>query len=266
MAGARRIGQACGTFGGTKLPGHKGGRGAGSVCCTLYVPFYRGPRPGLFHESGQVVAARCDQRYKPPGCPATTPAYACIILRFQKRKTGHQCTMSQGIRAIDVVVAFGLRHADDSSHGRPVPWLAEALGVSSRTPFESLARLRDLRLIRPSDLSMTGPAMAELLIAGARYMFPAAAGPIRGGVPTASSAQPLVNAFPGSEGELAYVWPSAEGSMRGASIEPLHRAVPGLALRNPEFHADLALIDALRLTEPRLHREAARLLRERIRE
>ena len=183
---------------------------------------------------------------------------------FSKMENGASTGMTAGIRAIDIVIAFALRHADASSTGRPVPWLAERLHISSRTPYESLQRLQELRLLRSTDLSIVQEQMSELLIAGARFMFPARAGAIRGGIPTASSAAPLTDVFPPAEGELAFVWPAPNGVLRGASIEPLHRSVPQLALELPEFHADMAIVDALRISDPRLQREAAGMLRSRL--
>jgi hypothetical protein len=41
------------------------------------------------------------------------------------------------------------------------------------------------------------------------------------------------------------VWSDAEGDVRGATLEPLNKAVPKASRRDPLVHETLALIDAL---------------------
>jgi hypothetical protein len=41
------------------------------------------------------------------------------------------------------------------------------------------------------------------------------------------------------------------GETRGFSIEPLHPSAPKVAVRDPDFYAVLALVDALRLGDNR---------------
>jgi hypothetical protein len=42
------------------------------------------------------------------------------------------------------------------------------------------------------------------------------------------------------------VWPSADGAVRGLTLEPLHKAAPKAARQDPVLYELLALIDALR--------------------
>lgn len=46
--------------------------------------------------------------------------------------------------------------------------------------------------------------------------------------------------------ELPPVWPDPAGTVRGESFEPLHRAAPEAARRDPGLYELLALLDALR--------------------
>jgi len=169
------------------------------------------------------------------------------------------------IRPIDVVIMLMLRVATEHDRSRPVAWLASELAVSSRLPYESLQRLAELRLVR-SDNTLVAPAFLTFIESAAPYVFPVSPGPIVGGMPTASSAAPLTDIFVATEGELAFVWPDAEGSLRGATVEPLHRSVPALARKHPQFYADIALVDGLRMQQPRIRREARKLLHGRLAE
>jgi hypothetical protein len=47
-------------------------------------------------------------------------------------------------------------------------------------------------------------------------------------------------------GELPPVWPDPDGEVRGGSFEPLHKAVPHAARKDPRLYELLALVDALR--------------------
>ena len=49
-----------------------------------------------------------------------------------------------------------------------------------------------------------------------------------------------------ADGDLPPVWPDPDGEVRGATLEPLHKAAPKAARRDPALHELLALIDALR--------------------
>jgi len=87
-------------------------------------------------------------------------------------------------------------------------------------------------------------------------------------MPTAYAAPPLSDQIVGN-GDLPPVWPDADGEVRGLTLEPLHRAAPRAARRDPMLHELLALIDALRdggarerqLAEKELSARLRRLLR-----
>lgn len=54
------------------------------------------------------------------------------------------------------------------------------------------------------------------------------------------------------------------GGRRGYAIKPLHESVPRVARREPELHALLALVDALRIGQARVRSLAAIELRNRL--
>ena len=65
------------------------------------------------------------------------------------------------------------------------------------------------------------------------------------------------------------MWPDPEGEVRGATLEPLHKAAPKAAQKDPVLRELLALIDAFRdghvrerqLAEKELSARLRRLLR-----
>ena len=83
---------------------------------------------------------------------------------------------------------------------------------------------------------------------GLKYVFPQRPGAIVRGVVTAHSAPPLKEIIISDE---TYVWPYAKGTARGQSIHPLYSSAPSAAIRDPELHSLLALVDALRVGRAR---------------
>ncbi|MGH7485861.1 MAG: hypothetical protein ACRD2I_21045 [Vicinamibacterales bacterium] len=64
-----------------------------------------------------------------------------------------------------------------------------------------------------------------------KYAFPARRGETTRGMPTAYAAPPLNNQI-ADNGDLAPVWPNAEGDTRGVTLEPLHKAAEGGTARS----------------------------------
>ncbi len=54
-----------------------------------------------------------------------------------------------------------------------------------------------------------------------------------------------------SAGELIYVWPDAEGKKKGQAILPLCRSVADAIAKDQLLYELLALVDAIRLGNPR---------------
>ncbi len=64
--------------------------------------------------------------------------------------------------------------------------------------------------------------------------------------------------------EHIYVWPDPSGNKIGQSLKPLFKSVPDAARRDPALYDLLALVDAIRLGNPRESRIAQQLLKERL--
>ena len=92
-------------------------------------------------------------------------------------------------------------------------------------------------------------ALIEFLIHGLKYVFPAQAGKMVKGVPTAHSAPPLSSVIL-SEKDI-YVWKDVKGKIRGQSIEPLYKKISQIIENDAVIYKLLALIDAIRVGKAR---------------
>jgi len=150
----------------------------------------------------------------------------------------------------------------------PIAQVAGALGLSPSQVHASLKRLERSRLIDSQTGRPLLKAVEEFLIHGVKYAFPAQRGETTRGMPTAYAAPPLSNQI-ADNGDLPPVWPDPDGEVRGATLEPLHKAAPKAARKDPTLHELLALIDAIRdgrvrerqLAEKELSARLRRLLR-----
>lgn len=106
-------------------------------------------------------------------------------------------------------------------------------------------------------------AILEFISHGLKYVFPAKPAEIARGVPTAFAA-PVLKSELLSAGEFIYVWPEAKGQEKGQSIKPLFKSVPMAVKKDPRLYEYLALIDAIRLGNPRESKIAVRILEERL--
>lgn len=101
----------------------------------------------------------------------------------------------------------------------------------------------------------------DLLQYGVPYIFPQQPGVEARGIPTAHSAEPLVQLISSSEN---YVWPYAKGHMRGHSILPFYPSVIQAVELDAQLYEYLALTDALRVGRARERNLALELLRTKI--
>ncbi len=126
--------------------------------------------------------------------------------------------------------------------------MAEALGLSQSEVSEAVARCKYAGLLGLKGKKVMRQAFMEFLEYGLKYVFPQKPGAIVRGVPTAHSALPLNDIIISKE---AYVWPYGKGTVRGQAIQPLYNSIPSAAIRDPELHQLLALVDAVRVGRAR---------------
>jgi hypothetical protein len=164
---------------------------------------------------------------------------------------------SQDIVILLKLVSLEKRQRHNPSHDRDaysVRSLADALGISKSEISNSIIRSSDSGLAS-KDWERSLPkanikALFEFIVYGLKYVFPAKPGPMARGLAT-SFAAPTLSSKLMSAGESRFVWPYAEGSDSGQSIEPLFKSVPFAAQHDEELYAYLALADAIRLGNPR---------------
>jgi len=142
--------------------------------------------------------------------------------------------------------------------------LGEALGLSASQAHASVKRGVACGLavaVGRGDWSPVRTNLLEFMQHGVRFVWPATAGPVRRGVPTAFGAEllaGLVNAAPGE----APVWAHPSGKAKGPTLSPLYRTAPQAALADAELHRLLALLDGVRVGRARERKLAADLMRD----
>lgn len=168
----------------------------------------------------------------------------------------------QGLKPQDIVLLLKLV-ASKGREWRQVN-LAQELGLSQFEVSMALERAKNSGLLDPSKKRLMRAALEEFLLHGLKYVYPAQPGAMCRGLPTSHSAAPLSGRIVSNED--SYVWPFADGEVRGQAIEPLYESVPFAAKRDPELHELLALVDALRVGRARERQIAAEELKRRLHE
>ena len=103
--------------------------------------------------------------------------------------------------------------------------------------------------------------LLEFLEHGLKFVFPQKPGALVAGIATSHSAAPLKKFVSSNDN---YVWPYAEGNLRGQSIEPLYSGAPKACLKDEKLYELLALTDALRVGRVREKTFAIREIKKRI--
>jgi len=145
--------------------------------------------------------------------------------------------------------------------------LALSTGISKSQVNLALRRCFDVGLAkrdRHSDLPRVHTkALFDFIIYGLKYVFPTKLGAVTRGI-TTSLAAPILEGKLISTGDLLPVWPDAQGNTKGQTVEPLFKSVTYAVRRDAELYALLALVDAVRIGQPRERNLATDLLAERL--
>ncbi|OLS59538.1 hypothetical protein PSEMO_55050 [Pseudomonas putida] len=161
--------------------------------------------------------------------------------------------------------------SDEGSGAHSFAYTARALeqqtGISKTQISVSMTHCMQIGLAK-ADRKLGIPrantkALLEFILYGLKYVFPARAGELTRGIATGFAA-PVLEKSLISAGEFVPVWSYARGNTMGMKVEPLFRTAADAARKDPEMYALLALIDAIRLGQPRERNLAAQLLRERL--
>lgn len=163
------------------------------------------------------------------------------------------------MRPQDVVVLLKLLQAHDS------PWtqtsLSRELYMSQSEISESISRSSYARLVFDKGRVVQCQALVDFIYYGLPYAFPQQPGKLQRGYPTAHSAAPLSKEIVSDE---KYVWPSAKGTARGHSIQPLYPSVVQFIQWDSQFYELLALVDAVRVGRTRERNLAIDMLKSRL--
>jgi predicted transcriptional regulator len=147
-----------------------------------------------------------------------------------------------GMRPQDVVVLLKIAAKGEN------PWmmkdLSNELEISASEVSESLNRSMLANLLSNNKKTLMKSAFLDFLEYGLKYVYPQKPGALVRGIATSHSAEPLNKII---QSEDNYVWPFAQGNLRGQAIEPLHPSVPKACLKDHVLYELLALTDALRV-------------------
>lgn len=165
-----------------------------------------------------------------------------------------------GMRPQDVAVLLKIIISPSNWQGKEI---AEALFLSASEVSYSLQRSSLARLMDPAKRKVMKATFLEFIRYGLPYVFPAIRGAVSVGLPTAYSASVISDSFMMSDSDVKLVWPYAEGSARGESIEPLYPGVVNASLKDPLLYDLLALIDVMRIGKVREKEKALFLLKEK---
>ncbi|MEH6387447.1 MAG: hypothetical protein V7772_06170 [Pseudomonas profundi] len=156
---------------------------------------------------------------------------------------------------------------------RAVRYTARALeqqtGISKSQINLSLNRCYSIGLAMKDQQSgipvVNRKALYNFIVHGLKYVFPARPGALTRGIATSFGA-PVLQGKLLSAGDHLLVWPFAYGNAKGLTVEPLFKTAPFAAGRSPRLYAVLALVDAIRLGQPRESNLAVELLKEHLSE
>ena len=164
-----------------------------------------------------------------------------------------------GMRPQDIVILLKIAAKGDSD------WymkdLSYELDISASEISESINRSVIAGLITTNKKKLMKLALLDFLEHGLRHVYPQRPGALIRGLPTAHSAPPLNKHIASNE---PFVWPYANGNVRGQAIEPLYPNVAEACLKDPAFYELMALSDSLRVGKAREKNIAVEELKKRI--
>lgn len=126
--------------------------------------------------------------------------------------------------------------------------MGKALFISPSEVYASLVRARLARLVAPetNPVSVFNERLRELMLHGARFVFPPITGALVRGIPTAHAAPAMRDLFVQPD-EPVPVWPYSKGTIRGLSLQPLYPTVPQAAAADIRLYNALSFFDAIRM-------------------
>jgi len=176
-------------------------------------------------------------------------------------------SLSQQEQFSEISAAYDSEDMSPVSDRYSARGLASALGISKTEVNASINRSIAIGMAKHE--RETGyprankAALLEFICHGLKYVFPVKPAEIVRGIPTAFAAPGLEGVLM-SAGDYIYVWPDAKGKEKGQSVTPLFKSVPEAVKKDPRLYEYLALVDAIRLGNPRESKLANSRLEERL--
>jgi hypothetical protein len=165
-------------------------------------------------------------------------------------------------RPHDILVACRLYSLAERRSEWTYAGLAESLGLSVGEVHNSVERCFRSGILLPSR-ELSRKLLVDLLAVAAPRIFYAVRGGVALGLPTSTSAEPLVKYWSGKQG-LPVVWECVEDSVRGETLVPLCPQVPRACRLDPVVYELMALVDVVRAGTPDDRRRASDMLEKRV--
>lgn len=180
------------------------------------------------------------------------PVVSCINTRY----------MPTMIKAADIYVLSGLLVQRGDWTFRS---LADRLHVPHPVVQRALSRAQAAGLYSVERREVHPPHWEEFALHALRFVAPGQLGALVPGVPAAWAAEPMASVIRSAGEDPPPVWPYARGRVRGQAIDPLHPAAPEAVGGWRELGEILALLDSLRVGDPRVRKVAGDLLSRELR-
>jgi hypothetical protein len=104
-------------------------------------------------------------------------------------------------------------------------------------------------------------ALEEFLAFGVRYVFPAKTLGLARGIPTGLTA-PIFQGELKSGGDQIPVWPDPHGDTVGLAVDPLYKTVTRAVREDRTLYELLAIVDSIRIGQPRERKLAIKHLQQ----
>ena len=151
------------------------------------------------------------------------------------------------MKSQDILIA--LKIVEKDSEDWRIIDIAYKLNISQSEVHEGINRLHDSEIMHRRK-HIVKSNLAEFIIHGVKYCFPAIPGMKSRGIPTSHSSEFLRNIVRDKDQDTV-VWPYEEGESSGVSIPPLYSSVPYFVLEDPFMYEYLCYIDAIRIGRKR---------------
>ena len=162
-------------------------------------------------------------------------------------------------KSLDIVVLLKLLSKPEKV---PYAELSKELFISASEIHASVRRSVTAGLIEEDSREPRRKALADYLLHGVVYAFPAIPGRVGRGVPTAYAAPPISQQIHAND--LPPVWADPEGTVKGYFVEPLYPSVTSAIKKDQALYELLALVDTLRIGRARERKLAEEELTHRL--